>query len=46
MYKYHKVIGIRKMRWDKCWHILYKINNQITWDRVSKKEAMDIEKLI
>ncbi len=39
-YKHHKVIGIRKMKWDMLWHILYKINDRITWDRVSQKEAL------
>ena len=44
MYKYHEVIGIRKIKWDMLWHILYKMSGKITWDRVCKDEAMKVEK--
>ena len=51
-YKHHKVIGIRKVKWDMLWHILYEIKDLIThktyetWDRVSKEEALNALKLM
>ena len=39
-YKHREVTGIRKMRWDKLWHILYLLDGQETYDRVSKEEAL------
>jgi len=39
-YKYHEVIGIRKMKWDALWHVLYEVNGRPDWDRVTKKEAL------
>ena len=41
-YKYHKVVGIRKMKWDMLWHVLYKISDRETWDRVSRREALEV----
>jgi len=48
-YKYTKpenIIGVRKVRWDMLWHILYKWGKQETYDRVSKEEAMEVLKQI
>ena len=47
-YKYHKdsVVGIRKMKWDQLWHVLYMIKDRLTWERVTKKEAMEVAKTI
>ena len=43
--KERKYFGIRKVKWDAFWHALYKLpNNTETYDRVSKKEAMEILK--
>jgi hypothetical protein len=42
-YKNHEIIGVRKMKWDMLWHVLYTVNGKITWDRVSKAEALSIE---
>lgn len=33
---------IRKVAWDRLWHVVYKINNRETWDRITAKEAMRI----
>ena len=46
MYKYHRIIGIRKMKWDSLWHILYKIGDRITWDRVPMNEALSVLTII
>jgi hypothetical protein len=36
-----KLEGIRKVKWDTMWHILYKDSKgEITWDRVSIEEAL------
>ena len=46
-YKYHSksdILGVRKMVWDGLWHILYKINGRLTWDRVSRQEALQVAK--
>ena len=38
--------GVRKVRWDALWHVLYKVNGKETWDRVEKSGAMKVlEKL-
>jgi hypothetical protein len=42
-YKYAEVCGIRKMKWDALWHILYTVKGKLTYDRVSKKEALSIK---
>ena len=39
-YKHHKIIGIRKMKWDMLWHIMYTIRGEFAYDRVDKKEAL------
>ena len=40
------VVGIRKVRWDDLWHVLYKWGSdkfgKETWDRVSRAEAMQV----
>ena len=43
-YKDHTVVGVRKMRWDGLWHILYHIGEELTWDRVTKEEALKVAK--
>jgi len=43
-YKYGLIVGIRKMVWDEMWHVLYKWGNRTTWDRVSKKVALKVER--
>jgi len=47
-YKHYKdkIVGIRKMKWDKLWHILYTIEEKITWDRVTIEEALSVIKSI
>ena len=44
-YKYFKenIIGIRKMKWDELWHVLYMIKGKLHWDRVTKNEALKIK---
>ena len=32
--------GIRKVRWDMLWHILYTSSGKDTWDRVTKPVAL------
>ena len=41
-WKYHKknIEGVRKVKWDDLWHILYSMSGKDTWDRVDKKTAM------
>jgi hypothetical protein len=41
-YKHHTVTGIRKMKWDQLWHVLYEVKGKERWDRVSKKEALSL----
>ena len=48
-YKYVEVkdiIGVRKVKWDGLWHIMYKWGSSETYDRVSYNEAMEALKLI
>lgn len=48
-YKYAEakdIEGVRKVRWDALWHVLYRWGNRDTWDRVSRKEAMSVLKKI
>jgi hypothetical protein len=40
------VEGVRKVKWDGLWHVMYKWGKKDTWDRVSKKSAMYILKQI
>jgi hypothetical protein len=48
MYERHKVVGVRKMRWDGLWHVMYHVRDfytnkmSLTWDRVPKAEAMRV----
>ena len=42
-YQYAETVnieGIRKVKWDELWHILYKFGGKDTYDRVDKKTAM------
>ena len=43
-YKYAEVEGIRKVKWDELWHVLYRWGGRDTWDRVTKKTAMQVLK--
>ena len=36
--------GIRKVKWDARWHVLYKWGDRETYDRVYKREAMSVLK--
>jgi len=38
------VEGIRKVKWDALWHVMYKWGKRETYDRVSRKSAMYILK--
>jgi hypothetical protein len=40
-YKYEKVVEVRKVRWG---HVIYTIGDRETWDRVTKREAMQVVK--
>lgn len=40
-----RVEGIRKVKWDGLWHILYS-SGKDTYDRVDKKTAMSVLKKI
>lgn len=42
-YEDKKVIGIRKVGWDELWHVLYTSGFHITYDRVSREEALKVE---
>ena len=37
-----QIEGIRKVKWDELWHIIYKEGKSDNYDRVSKKEAMQV----
>lgn len=37
-----QIEGVRKVKWDEKWHILYKWGGKNTWDRVDKKTAMNV----
>ncbi len=44
-YKYTElknVEGIRKVKWDGLWHVMYKWGKRDTYDRVDRKEAMRV----
>ena len=44
-HKAHTYIGIRKMKWDQLWHALWETSaGNKTWDRVTREQAMYIEK--
>ena len=51
-YKDHEVTGVRKVKWDGLWHVLYTISNRLdgergpraTYDRVTRGVALRIEK--
>jgi hypothetical protein len=38
-----KVTGIRKVKWDELWHIVYLVKGQESYDRVSREEALAVE---
>ena len=34
---------VRKVSWDKCWHLYYeRSNGELSYDRVNKKTALNI----
>ena len=37
-----KIEGVRKVRWDALWHVMYTVAGKPTWDRVTKDEAMKV----
>ena len=44
-YKYvppEDIEGIRKVRWDGLWHVMYENKSGKTWDRVDKRTAMNV----
>jgi len=51
-WEYHKknIEGIRKVRWDGLWHVMYRIpqgdDSRETYDRIDKSTAMRILKNI
>jgi len=48
-YKYINPVnieGIRKVKWDELWHVIYKSNDKETYDRVGRKTAFRILKQI
>jgi len=48
-YKYvdkKNIEGVRKVRWDGLWHVLYQWGNRHTYDRVDKRTAMQVLKSI
>lgn len=34
--------GVRKVKWDSLWHVLYRWGGRDTWDRVNKATAMRV----
>ena len=44
MYKYHKVIAVRKVRWDMLWHVVYMFGKKETYDRVPEAEALAVSR--
>jgi hypothetical protein len=39
--------GVRKVKWDELWHVMYRTNLLgETWDRVDKKTAMYVLKML
>jgi len=38
--------GVRKVKWDELWHVMYRVSNRDTWDRVHKKTAMYVLKML
>lgn len=40
------VYGIRKVKWDMLWHVLYMVKGRETYNRVSRAEAMRIQKML
>ncbi len=47
-WEYHKpnIEGVRKVKWDGLWHILYTIGGKETYDRVDRRTAMKVLKNI
>ena len=41
-----EIEGVRKVRWDELWHVLYQYGKRHTFDRVDRKEAMSVLKKI
>jgi len=37
-----EIEGIRKVRWDGLWHVMYENKSGKTYDRVDKTTAMNI----
>lgn len=38
--------GIRKVKWDALWHVMYRWGSRDTWDRVTKQTAMRVMKRV
>ena len=47
-WKYCKenVEGVKKVRWDGLWHVMYKWHGQDAYDRVDKATAMRVLKMM
>jgi hypothetical protein len=53
-WEHHKqhVYGVRKVRWDKFWHVMYRVGvtdtncGRETFDRVNRKTATRILRMI
>ena len=45
-YKWNKetVEGVRKVYWDRLWHVLYTYQGKATYDRVPVREAKEVLK--
>jgi hypothetical protein len=43
-----KVEGIRKVKWDGLWHVMYEyeLTSKQTYDRVDKRTAMRVLKMM
>ena len=44
--KGHKILEVRKAKGDQLWHLVYKYNGRLTYDRVDRKTALRISKLV
>ena len=41
-YQTHEVTAVRKVKWDRLWHVMYKSRGKETWDRVTKALALKV----
>ncbi len=38
----NEIVEVRKVPWDGLWHVVYMFGKRLTWDRVTRNDALHV----